>query len=1385
MPERGNGDLPLPEGWEKAVDYDGKSFYIDHINRRTTWIDPRDRFTKPQSFADCVGDELPLGWEEAFDPNVGVYYINHINQLNQLEDPRIQWRQEQEHMLKEYLVTAQEDLEAKKEIYSIKEQRLLLAQDEFQYLNETLSGWKSSRTSLNSNSSVGSTKYDPDLLKQDVNLAKSRVARLKRELEQIGAEMSYKERGVETLSNVGQKLQCISGGYSLEQAQRILSEIHQLRNQMSQGEKEKNELMQALARLKEEMLKRASGSSPDVSTLSLAQEMLDMASQTDLRGEFGLNQNKLLAEKTRMRLQYDEAHKTLADLKLRLANIEDKMLPGQPESDRDRLLLLQEKEQLLRELRSIDPKGRSEDDMASIRQRITKLEYDLRHAQVISNKQIQQRISLHDEKASIMHQIEETAKLTSYLESQLRSLSLSTLSVSSGSSLGSLGSLSAGSRGSLNSLSTMDIYSAAQKCGSAGEVNLQELHQRVEKLLQGHSMSPIQEAHALLPHDDVTEAATSSYMQSVLMGSQERVDAAGSAPKQSSLLSLASSASQVSPVYGFGPPPSYEQHMNALEQRHVPQSALNPLAQQLGSGINISNGTSSVQDNVQWLVNGNISMSSEQSKLTDLSPLTSNSNELYSQMNSVPSQSRATPNVESVAGNPPLSPISESSSGVGHNLSGGNTRSVSAAVSDESVAGDSGVFEASVKRTGSIDQVLESHMESAQIQIKLKYEGVDGQLIVGIEQARNLAVLPFPKDSCVCIKAALLPSQNVFLKTKPLCDVKSPKFSEVFRVSIPEHSLYSKTLQVHVWSIGQEKKEECLGCAQVSLADFDPKSVSLRWYNVLSFRFMQSDQKGQGSLQSQTSVSNVTEDTKKSKEKPGQDRVDQLLEASSARLRQVLSVSDDQSSGTDSVSGRRDSSKSTTQPAVCGKEESSDESTIISSQTSTLTRNQGPEDMKNHRFDSPHMYDGLEDEEEDEEEDDEEIDDKDEDYAEMIQKVLTELADSVDNFEDEELTEEGLLNSKCDKETNTELGDYRLREHKHRGTHHHHHYQHRQANTLRSSTIRRSQTFSPACRQPPPGYVCKLNRSDSDSSMPLYKRMPFQRNSVSRRSLRWKRADGSIAMMPLSSQLPFRTSLDLELDLQAFHTKLSHLNDEITRLKELKRTLEETKSKGEGDLPDWLSENEKFHRLLAMAEKMVFPEGAKKEYISRQDKRAEQLIRKVTKDVQRMRQGTQQSRTFNFREKMAFFTSSSMDVPVIPSEAIKSSSRHLTASQPSGVYPAQSKHLHNYLASEALPSYPGTASAPVLGQNVTENVESLSNDMVRRSQINGDQLSPLLSYSAYANGASNAASQKSQLSVEMLTNSTARSQSPSVNKSKSINQTMGAFFLDTRLGEEV
>ncbi|GFR66721.1 protein kibra [Elysia marginata] len=1542
MPERGNGDLPLPEGWEKAVDYDGKCFFIDHINRRTTWIDPRDRFTKPQSFADCVGDELPLGWEEIYDPNIGVYYIDHLSQSNQLEDPRAQWRKEQEHMLTEYLVTAQEDLDAKKEIYSIKEQRLMLAQDEFQHLNDTLSGWKSSRTSLNSNSSVGSTKYDPDLLKQDVNLAKNRVARLKRELEQIGVEMTYKERGVETLSKVGQKLQTISGGYSLDQAQRILTEIRQLQSKMSHGEHEKNELVQSLAHLKEEMLRRASGSSPDVSTLSLAQDKQDMASQTDLRGEFGVNHSRLLAEKTRMRLQYDEAHRKLGELKVRLANLEDRMVPGQPESDKDRLLLLQEKEQLLRELRSIDPKGRSEDEMASVRQRILKLESDLRHAQEFSNKQIQQRITLHDEKSAILHQLTETTKLTSILETQLKSLSVSTLSVSSGSSLGSLGSLSAGSRGSLNSLSTMDIYGASG-AGShmmAGEdsldiygPSLQDLHQRVEKLLQGHSMSPIQEAQSGGPTDaDMTEAATSNYIEAVLRGSQELSNpghnsnhfsnnsgagipesfpaskdgrslaglsnsciasepsgnplttGSGASPSQLALSqsssaateSLSSSSPPIPPassVYGLGgPPPTYEQHMNALEQRQLPTPQIVQY-QQLPDGLdkNISNNNFGAVESPEvicepWSFGASVkndieshlaTSTADQSKslVLPLQSLTNNSGQTVPTSNygfsshlspsrhlaaggnapisnhqlhmlnqsclqqpaqadsisfsssttstqvqqppsppssllssplstqllsSVPSTPkslntssstlessppvpntitdpgltdnstqvggmtcRSAQNVTEPAPNPPLSPISESSSGVGNNLSGGNTRSVSAAVSDESVAGDSGVFEASVKRTGYIDKVLESNLESAQIQIWLKYEGLEKQLVVGIEQARNLAVLPFPKDSSVCIKAALLPSQTMCLETKPLQELKSPKFAEQFRVTIPEQKLFSKTLQVHVWSLSQVHGDECLGCAQVSLADFDPRSVSLRWYNVLSFRFMQqSDIKSRRSSLSSPSLHrsnsqqqnapspSLVSGTKawsgstpqsrpsstssssggnkfnttsylKTKQKQSQDQVHKLLEASSAKLLQAAAVASDDhcpAAATTDASGQRLLSRALGKPhnsnIISLKEESSDESTIISSQTSTLTRNHGPEEMKNYFDGAQFLEDEVNCDDDEEEDDDGNEDTKDHTYDAMIQEVLDELADSVNNYddigEDDDFFSEsdfggalagvGMMVPMADKETNTEKGEFRLRETKRRGPHHHRHHHHHSLQQqqlqaqLRNSTIRRSQTFSPACRQQPPGYVCKLNRSDSDSSMPLYKRTPFQRNTATRRSLRWKRADGSIGLVPLperggiNAQIPLRTSLDLELDLQASHTRLSHLYDEIGRLKELKRTLETSKSKGDHELPEWLSENEKFHRLLSMAERLQqqqMPGGlCRPDLMSRQDRRAEHLMKRVTKDVQRMRQGTQQSRMFNFREKMAFFTSANMDVPVIPSEVLhpegsssKSSSR--------------------------------------------------------------------------------------------------------------------------------
>lgn len=44
MPKGQLNNFDLPDGWDIATDYDGKIYYIDHVNKKTTWIDPRDRF---------------------------------------------------------------------------------------------------------------------------------------------------------------------------------------------------------------------------------------------------------------------------------------------------------------------------------------------------------------------------------------------------------------------------------------------------------------------------------------------------------------------------------------------------------------------------------------------------------------------------------------------------------------------------------------------------------------------------------------------------------------------------------------------------------------------------------------------------------------------------------------------------------------------------------------------------------------------------------------------------------------------------------------------------------------------------------------------------------------------------------------------------------------------------------------------------------------------------------------------------------------------------------------------------------------------------------------------------------------------------------------------
>ena len=98
-----------------------------------------------------------------------------------------------------------------------------------------------------------------------------------------------------------------------------------------------------------------------------------------------------LAELARLRLQYDESRRNVEEIQQQLAALEERISPGQLESDQDRLLLIQEKEQLLRELRSINSRNRSKSEMNDVKMEIRKLESDLNNAMEVSNKCIADR----------------------------------------------------------------------------------------------------------------------------------------------------------------------------------------------------------------------------------------------------------------------------------------------------------------------------------------------------------------------------------------------------------------------------------------------------------------------------------------------------------------------------------------------------------------------------------------------------------------------------------------------------------------------------------------------------------------------------------------------------------------------------------------------------------------------------------------------------------------------------------------------------------------------------------------------------------------------------------------------------------------------------------
>ncbi|XP_068537401.1 protein WWC2 isoform X2 [Anas acuta] len=1143
-----------------------------------------DRLTKPLSFADCVGDELPWGWEAAYDPQIGVYYIDHINQTTQIEDPRKQWRQEQERMLKDYLMVAQDALSTQKELYQVKEQRLALALDEYVRLNDAYKEKSSSRTSLFSGSS-SSTKYDPDILKAEISTTRLRVKKLKRELSQMKQELLYKEQGFETLQQIDQKMSGGQSGYELCEAKAILSELKSIRKAISSGEREKQDLMKSLAKLREKFsLDQTIGTSePDLSSSSVnsqlcfSRQTLDTGSQTDISGEVGARSRSNLAEKVRLSLQYEEAKRSMANLKIELSKLDSEAWPGALDVEKEKLMLINEKEELLKELQFITPRKRTQDELEQLEAERKRLEEELHSVKSTPSQALAERLKLEERRKELVQKLEETTKLTTYLHSQLRSLSASTLSVSSGSSLGSLassrGSLNTSSRGSLNSLSSTDLY-----YNPGDQITDLDYQYKLDFILQEKSgyipSGPITTIHE---NEVVSSHGRLGYSDSPSAADHPKLT---EPPKSVTSLSSRSSLSSLSPP---GSPLVLEAAFSVSAQN----SPLHHLATDF-EDCDLSGDFAGIS-----LCENQMLLDSEARAGSQIPTDDKDLNENIRQ---------------------PLPSLHEGSSGVdlprraaGHLLAE-KTACVSAAVSDESVAGDSGVYEASVKQPNETEDTVYSEddattLEAAQVQIGLRYDHSNSSFVIIIGQLRNLPAFSVPLGSKVYIRVAVLPSSadtSCLFRTKVHPAMETILFNELFRVAISQVTLLQKTLRIDVCSVSRSRREECLAGTHISLADlsFSDETCTL-WYNLLPCKQIPGKKNKEQNEESMFLLS------KQSSDSLDLDAVSALLERTSAELEAVeQELAEDEEE--EDEQEQRGSEEDWLEMLV----EASDE--IVDEEEDGIklaVEGSCPEDM------------GLfTDAAETEEEKDRENDD-----------------------EGHESQQAAVILTLVDKETNTEepVNENATVRPKDRAS-----WSSRQRPFVRNSMIVRSQTFSPGERNQ---YICRLNRSDSDSST-LAKKSLFVRNATERRSLRVKRPVCQPIMRRAMQECPIRTSLDLELDLQASRTRQNRLNDELQALRDLKQKLEEMKGRGETDLPLCVLEDERFQKLLKQAEKQA--EQSKEE--QKQGLSAEKLMRKASKDVCRLREQSQKVplQVQSFREKIAYFTRAKISIPALPADDV-------------------------------------------------------------------------------------------------------------------------------------
>ncbi|XP_055551455.1 E3 ubiquitin-protein ligase Nedd-4-like isoform X5 [Wyeomyia smithii] len=96
-----NAEAILPTGWSMQLAPNGRVFFIDHNEKKTSWVDPRTGRASPMpnSWNNSAGSDarrpeeglapLPEGWEERVHTDGRIFFIDHNTRTTQWEDPRL------------------------------------------------------------------------------------------------------------------------------------------------------------------------------------------------------------------------------------------------------------------------------------------------------------------------------------------------------------------------------------------------------------------------------------------------------------------------------------------------------------------------------------------------------------------------------------------------------------------------------------------------------------------------------------------------------------------------------------------------------------------------------------------------------------------------------------------------------------------------------------------------------------------------------------------------------------------------------------------------------------------------------------------------------------------------------------------------------------------------------------------------------------------------------------------------------------------------------------------------------------------------------------------------------------------------------------------------